>query len=250
MGQRDWARPYQRRKKKENLRVLSDLSNKIIFQVGDLNLNNVIELIKFASDYDLRAIASYSPYYFPRLPEKWLIKYFQIIASQSRHPVYLYNYPSATGYDISAKLLSKFGLELAGVKDTNQDLAHSMEFKTTFPKMKVYNGSDTLAFYSLLSLDGTVASMSNCLPTVFKEMKEAVARGDARKAMTFQKLITSLVEMARKYGQLGSLYVLTEITQGYKVGGPRPPIFPLDETESKDLRTEVENFLKGLGVST
>ncbi len=234
--------------KKETLRTLSDVADRVIFQVGELNLNNVLELVKFSSDYGVRAIASYSPYYFPRLPEKWLTKYFQTIASHSSHPVYLYNYPLATGYDISAELLSKFGLELAGVKDTNQDLAHSMKFKTTFPKMKVYNGSDTLAFYSLLSLDGTVASMSNCLPTVFVEMKRAISQGDVKKALVHQRLITSIVELARKYGQLGALYVLTEMTQGYSVGRPRPPIFPLEEGEERELKKEVENFIKGLGV--
>ncbi|MCG3109688.1 2-dehydro-3-deoxy-phosphogluconate/2-dehydro-3-deoxy-6-phosphogalactonate aldolase [Metallosphaera sp. J1] len=235
--------------KKEALKTLSDITDRIIFQVGELNLNHVLELVKFSSDYGVRGIASYSPYYFPRLPEKWLIKYFQTIVSHSSHPVYLYNYPLATGYDISAELLSRSGLELAGVKDTNQDLSHSMKFKSTFPKMKVYNGSDTLAFYSLVSLDGTVASMANCLPTLFVEMKRAISQGDLRKALIHQRLISSMVEIARKYGQLGALYVLTEITQGYSVGKPRPPIFPLDEGEEKELRKEVENFLKGLGVT-
>lgn len=47
--------------KKETLRTLSDVADRVIFQVGELNLNNVLELVKFSSDYGVRAIASYSP---------------------------------------------------------------------------------------------------------------------------------------------------------------------------------------------
>ncbi|AEB95054.1 MULTISPECIES: bifunctional 2-dehydro-3-deoxy-phosphogluconate/2-dehydro-3-deoxy-6-phosphogalactonate aldolase [Metallosphaera] len=234
--------------KKENLKALADFADRIIFQVGELNIDNVMELVKFSSDYGIKAIASYSPYYFPRLPEKWLISYFKRLVEISPHPVYLYNYPLATGYDISPKLLSKFNLELAGVKDTNQDLAHSLEYKSAFPKMNVYNGSDTLAFYSLLTLDGTVASMANCLPTLFVEMKNSIVRGDLKRGMVYQRLISSVVDIARKYGQLSALYVLTETTQGYSLGGPRGPIFPLEEEERNQLKREIELFLKSLGV--
>ncbi|QKQ99065.1 2-dehydro-3-deoxyphosphogluconate aldolase [Metallosphaera tengchongensis] len=232
--------------KKLTLSTVAGVTNKVIFQVGELNLNNVLELVKFSSDYDIMAIASYSPFYFTRLPEKWLANYFSSIISASKHPVYLYNYPLATGYDISAKVVSKYNLDFAGVKDTNQDLSHTLEFKSTFPKMKVFNGSDTLAFYSLLTLDGTVASMANPIPAVFSKMKEYVKNGDLRSALSLQRVIISLVEISRKYGHLASLYVMTETVQGYSVGYPRPPIFPLDDSESKALKGEIESFVKGL----
>ncbi|MFP3201697.1 MAG: bifunctional 2-dehydro-3-deoxy-phosphogluconate/2-dehydro-3-deoxy-6-phosphogalactonate aldolase [Sulfolobus sp.] len=231
--------------KKETLKVVYDVTDKVIFQLGGLNLNDVVELLSFSKDFKIVGVASYSPYYFQRLPEKWLVKYFKTILETSPHPVYVYNYPSATGYDISVSVLKEIG-EVAGIKDTNQDLAHSLDYKINFPKMKVYNGSDSLVYYSLLSLDGTVASLTNVVPEYIVSMKKFIEEGNREKALEIQKVLNSLLTIMRKYGQLSATYSLVEIFQGYNVGYPRPPIFPLEDNEIKSLKSEVDAIKRNL----
>jgi len=225
--------------KLSTLKTIYDTTGKIIFQVGGLNINEVIELLKASKEYDIVGVASYSPFYFPRIPEKMLIKYFKTIEEYSPHPIYIYNYPLATGYDISAKTLEKFmDSKFVGIKDTNQDLSHSLEYKS-LKNFKVYNGSDSLIYYSLLSLDGSVTAASNYLPEIVVKMKNLIQNGKLNEALELQKLIISILEISRKYGQLSSNYLLVREFQGYNVGIPRGPIFPLEDEDVKALIQEI-----------
>jgi len=226
--------------KLKNLKAVYDVTNKIIFQIGGLNVNDVIDLAKASKDYDIVGIASYPPYYFPRLPEKTIVKYFTTIAKYSPHPLYLYNYPLATGYDVSAKIMYQFKDILAGLKDTNQDLAHTLEYKIMMPNLRVYNGSDSLVYYSLLSIDGSVTAISNYLPHVMKKMKELVREKKLDKALELQKIINKILDISRKYGSISANYYLVKEFQGYDVGVPRGPIFPLEDDEAKSLLNEVK----------
>jgi len=226
------------------LKTIYDVTNKVIFQVGSLNINDVIDLVKASKDFDIVGIASYPPFYFPRLPEKFLLKYFTTIANYSPHSLYIYNYPLATGYDISAKIVYQMKDLITGLKDTNQDLSHSLEYKILMPNLKVYNGSDSLVFYSLTSLDGSVTAASNYLPHVMKKMKEHITSGQVSKAIELQKLINKALDISRKYGQLSAIYYLVKEFLGYDVGYPRGPIFPLEEDEVKALLSEIQPVKK------
>ncbi|AHC50732.1 2-keto-3-deoxy gluconate aldolase [Sulfolobus acidocaldarius SUSAZ] len=224
--------------KRQNLNALYDVTHKLIFQVGSLNLNDVMELVKFSNEMDILGVSSHSPYYFPRLPEKFLAKYYEEIARVSSHSLYIYNYPSATGYDISPSILKS--LPVKGIKDTNQDLAHSLEYKLNLPGVKVYNGSNTLIYYSLLSLDGVVASFTNFIPEVIVKQRDLIRQGKLDDALRLQELINRLADILRKYGSISAIYVLVNEFQGYDVGYPRPPIFPLTDEEALSLKREIE----------
>ncbi|WP_449462113.1 dihydrodipicolinate synthase family protein [Tardisphaera miroshnichenkoae] len=215
------------------LRSISDVTDKVIMQIGGLNMDEVLGLVKECNDRDIMGVASFPPYYYQRLPESHLVRYFQNIAELSEHPVYVYNYPAGTGKDLDPGLVSK--VPVVGVKDTSENLAHSMEYKRKVPSLKVYNGSDFLAAISLLVLDGTVASAANFVPKLFSAMKRDASSAQRARLLRAQFAIDEIVELGRKYGYLSSIYDITSYFMGYGVGGPRPPIFPLEESEREQL---------------
>lgn len=233
--------------KKSNLEALYDVTNKIIFQIGGLNLQETISLAKYASNFDIISIASYPPYYYPRYLEIWIKKYYEILCEVSEKPVYIYNYPNATNVDVEARIVSMLPEKISGIKDTTQDLAHSLEYKRLIPRLKVYNGSDTLVFTSLLSeLDGVVASCGNYIPEILVKIRKLVNENKRKEAQNIQFLINKLVNIARKFGQLSSNYVLVKMIQKYDVGFPREPIFPLSNEEESLLKNEAEPIIKEL----
>ncbi|WP_338599254.1 bifunctional 2-dehydro-3-deoxy-phosphogluconate/2-dehydro-3-deoxy-6-phosphogalactonate aldolase [Sulfolobus tengchongensis] len=228
--------------KLENLKVVYDITNRIIFQVGGLNLEESIKLAKLSKDYDIVGIASYAPYYYPRMPEKHLVKYFKTLCEISPHPVYLYNYPSATGKDIDAKIAKEIGC-LVGVKDTIENIIHTLDYKRLNPNMKVYSGSDMLITTVISTgLDGSVAAGSNYLPEVTVAIKKLAMEKRIDEALKLQFLHDEVIEASRIFGSLSSNYVLTKYFQGYDLGYPRPPIFPLDSEEEKQLISKVEGI--------
>jgi len=231
--------------KLENLRAVYDITNKIILQVGSLNMDETLKLVKLSKDYEIIAIASYPPYYYPRIPEKQIIKYFKVLCDHSVHPVYLYNYPTATGKDIEARIIKN--LDIKGVKDTNENIAHSMEYKRVKEEMKVYNGSDLLVAASLLlGLDGSVASSTNYLPELLVKMKNSIIEGKINEALKLQKILSEIIETSRSFGNLSANYVLCEYFQGYNLGKPRAPIFELEDDEKNALLNNLKKMKEEL----
>ncbi len=224
--------------KKKMLDLVLDVTNKVIFQVGSLNMNEVLDLVNYANERDIIAVASYPPYYFS-MPKEFLVKYFKEICEKSKHPVYLYNYPGATGKDVDVNLAKEIGC-LAGVKDTNSDFAHTIKYKEL--GIKTYNGFENLAVASFSVLDGTVVGAGNYMPELFSQLREYVKAGDVKKAVELQLKIDKIDETTIPYGKISSMYYLVKELQGYDIGLPRPPMFPLEESKVKELIEKVKSI--------
>src|ERR1700730_7902874 len=87
--------PSLRMEEREKMtRALSQYKEKLILQVGSLDLEASVRLAEFARDLGVHAIAAYPPYYFQRIPDDWMVKYF--LKLSKIHPLIVYNYPGAT----------------------------------------------------------------------------------------------------------------------------------------------------------
>ncbi|EZQ07062.1 2-dehydro-3-deoxyphosphogluconate aldolase [Candidatus Acidianus copahuensis] len=218
-----------------------EVTDKVIFQVGSLNLSETMELVSYANKKDLIAVASYPPYYFS-IPKEFIVKYFKDICSKSSNAVYLYNYPSATGKDVDADMVKEIGC-ISGVKDTNPDFAHTLRYKEL--GIKTYNGSDSLAMTSMASgLDGTVSGAGNYAPEILNQIRESLRNGDVGSAIKNQFVLIDLVNLTKRVGQFSAIYELVEEFQGYSVGYPRDPIYPLSKDSSEKLREEARKIWK------
>ena len=224
--------------KRKMLDYVLDVTNKVIFQVGSLNMKEVLELVNYANERDMIAVASYPPYYFS-IPKDFVVKYFKEICEASKHPVYLYNYPGATGKDVDVNLAKEIGC-IKGVKDTNPDFAHTIRYKEL--GIKTYNGLENLAIASLSVLDGTVVGAGNYMPELFSQLREYIKSGDMRKALDLQLKIDKIDGTTIPYGKISSMYYLVKELQGYDVGVPRPPMYPLEENKVKELIEKVRKI--------
>jgi 2-dehydro-3-deoxy-phosphogluconate/2-dehydro-3-deoxy-6-phosphogalactonate aldolase len=218
---------------------LRELAPKLLIQVGSLDLEQSLKLAERAKNYNLHAIVSYPPYFYPRMQDDWVVKYFVTLSKV--HPVIAYNYPLATGYDITPAILKKVrqsGGNVIGVKDTIPDLAHMLSFKYELGNdFIVYSGPDTIVTSVVRSgLDGCVAGSANYVPELL--LKATDLRAELSEALAAQKMITTLAGLARKYGQWAANYVLVKAIRGYDVGEPRPPIFPLEPSDAEKLSAE------------
>jgi 2-dehydro-3-deoxy-phosphogluconate/2-dehydro-3-deoxy-6-phosphogalactonate aldolase len=224
--------------KLECLLGLEDHADRIIFQVGTLNLDDSLMLAREAKKVNVRAIASYPPYFYPRASEDWAVEHLTRLSKV--HPLIAYNFPLATGFEISPALIKrarKQGADIIGVKDTVNDLAHMLSFKYELGSdFTVYSGPDTLILSALRSgLDGVVAGTANYVPELLVKLGDDPQGPESERT---QQLITSLAGVARKHGQWAANYSLVKAIQGYDAGGPRPPVFPLGPSQEKALAEE------------
>ncbi|MFG1519568.1 MAG: dihydrodipicolinate synthase family protein [Thermoplasmataceae archaeon] len=217
---------------------LNDIPERIIFQVGSLNLEDTLELATIGKRAGVRAIAAYPPYYYINIPQYFLEKYY--IRISSIYPTFVYNFPQATGYDINSSLVKKInnsGGNIVGIKDTINDPAHMLSFKQEFgDSFTVFSGPDFLVMNAArIGIDGVVTSSTNYVPELITAIFNS---NNLDEMMKLQAKITGLVNISRRFGQLSANYVLVKALQGYDVGSPREPIFPLSEDQQKELTEE------------
>ncbi|MEM3192392.1 MAG: dihydrodipicolinate synthase family protein [Candidatus Parvarchaeota archaeon] len=225
------------------LHAFEDIPEKVILQVGSLNLDETLALARAAAKLQIHAIALLPPYYYPRIPEEWLLKYFKTVSEI--YPTIIYNFPLATGYDLASAFVEKVlatSANIIGIKDTVSDITHMLQIKwNTDPSFKVYCGPDSLGLSALRSgLDGIVGGSGNYVPVILRALVDHFNDETGIKA---QKLIEAITSIARKYGQWSANYALVKIIQSYDSGGPRPPIFPLDNRLFNNLKTDVRTIL-------
>jgi 2-dehydro-3-deoxy-phosphogluconate/2-dehydro-3-deoxy-6-phosphogalactonate aldolase len=227
----------------EALQTLRDFSHKIIFHVGTLNLFDSIELAKLGKDLGVHAVASLPPYYFPRIRDEWVVRHILEIAKI--HPTILYNFPLATGYDVTSAIAKKVvdqGGNLIGVKETLNDIAHMLSFKWDLGKdFRVYTGPETVILAAARSgLDGSIAGAGNYATELFVKL---VSEAESQDALDMQRLISELATIPRKYGAWAANYTMARITRAYEVGESRPPFFPLSADEARKMEQEVRALL-------
>ena len=225
------------------LESLRDISENVIFQVGTLDLSESLRLAELAKKYKVKAISAYPPYYFPRIPTDWLVKYFVKISKV--YPLLLYNFPLTTGYDITSDVAKKIinsGGDIIGVKDTVNDISHMLSFKWEIGEnFLVYSGPDSMILPALRSkLDGVIAGSANYATELVVRLFEDI---QSENAFAIQRLITELTIVARKYGQWSANYAMSKMLRNYDVGEPRPPIFPLSGEDIEKMKEDVRNCL-------
>lgn len=236
------------KEKERGLRAVMDVTDKLIFQIGSLNMEEVKSLARIAKDMGVKTVASYAPFYFTGLPKSLIVRYFQEICNEHEE-VYLYNYPSAVGKDVDAEVVKEIGC-LKGVKDTNDSINHSLQYKRVNPGIKVFNGADTLVMTSISTgLDGAVSASANFVPDVLVKIRSHVMEGKVGEAMKLQFMVDELVSIAKEYGYIPSIYVLTKSLMGYDVGEPRPVLFPLDEKQGSELISRARKVMEKYGYT-
>jgi 2-dehydro-3-deoxy-phosphogluconate/2-dehydro-3-deoxy-6-phosphogalactonate aldolase len=219
--------------------ALQEFSPKLILQASSLDIAESVKLAEHAKRLHLHAIASYPPYFYPRMQDDWVVKYFLTLSKI--YPLLAYNYPMATGYEIAPGIIKKViqgGGNLIGVKDTLPELAHMLSFKYELGNdFLVYSGPDTVVTSAVRSgLDGSVAGSANYVPELL--IKATDIDSPLSNALMAQKTITTLAGLSRKYGQWAANYNLVKIIRGYDVGVPREPIYALGSDVEEKLAAE------------
>ncbi len=179
--------------------VIGEVSNRVtvIIHVGTTNTNEAVELAKHAEDIAADAVGVVSPYYYkPDLDG--LFNHYRIISESVEIPVFVYNIPQMTGFNLTPRIVAKI-CELPnviGIKESSNNLIQIREIIETAPKkIVVINGSDNLTFAAfMVGADGLISGTANVDPELFVELYKAYKSGDYSRALKIQETRKSLRE--------------------------------------------------------
>lgn len=174
----------------------------LIIGTTSMDINETIELSRYALEEGADAIIVIPPYYFA-LTDESVEEYYDKIAASINGNMYLYNFPDRTGYDLSPKVtlnLLKKHKNIIGYKDTLAGMDHTRELikkiKPEFPNFKIYSGFDDNFAHNILSGgDGCIAGLSNLAPELLSAWAKAFRNNDINKVSEISKKVDKLMDI-------------------------------------------------------
>ena len=229
--------------KLELLDTFSYTPDHVILQIGSLNLGDSLDMAREAKKKKIHAVAAIPPYYFTGMKREWLVRYYVKISSE--YPTIIYNYPDTTGYNITYDIVNdikKEGGDVIGIKETTFNMNDILNTKMYVDDFKVYTGPDQYILSAFrLNLDGYVSGAGNYGYKIIKNIEENYDNENGDK---YQFLLNELSDLSRKYGTISSIYNMVEIMTGINAGFPREPFFKISQSESLQLKSEMELLFK------
>ncbi|MHB8063768.1 MAG: dihydrodipicolinate synthase family protein, partial [Ruminiclostridium sp.] len=191
--------------KKELIRLAVkhiDRRTKVLVGTASMDVNETIELSKYACEQGADGVVVISPYYFS-LNDESIEEYYDLVAEKCPGDLYLYNFPDRTGYDLSPevtlKLLRKHK-NIIGYKDTIPGMDHTRELikliKPEYPNFKIYSGFDDNFAHNVISGgDGCIGGLSNLVPEICSAWVRAFGDNDLKLIAEIQRKIDQLMDI-------------------------------------------------------
>ena len=216
---------------------------KLIAQVGSLDLNEAVELAKYATELGYDSLSAVTPFYYP-LSFKEIKDYYETIINATDNSMILYYIPFLTGVKISldqfAELLENE--KVIGVKYTAADFYQLERFRRRFPDKLIWSGFDEMLVQAAISgVDGAIGSTYNVNGKTSKKIFELAKEGKVEEAYELQHKANDVIE---KVLELGLYQTLKEIlkVKGIDAGYCKKPMKVFDPEKLPEVEKLVKDY--------
>ena len=219
---------------------------KLIVHVGDVCIENCIELAAYAQKINAVAVGLFAPcYYKPSNVDELVSFCAKVAAAAPDTPFYYYHIPSMTGVDfLMGDFLRKASKDIsnfAGIKYTHYDIMDYMDC-CNYEGGKydiLYGRDETLLSGLAVGAKGAVGSTYNYMPKIYLEIIDAFNRGDMAEARRFQLISVELVKILVRTGNPTGVGKAIMKLCGIDLGQPSPPSRMLNDQEYRCLETDL-----------
>jgi N-acetylneuraminate lyase len=214
----------------------------VIAHIGALDTRTARRLAAHAAGLGVAAVAAVPPVYF-RVDDDALYDHYRLIAeSAAGTPVYLYNIPSATGVEITARVMARL-IEIpavSGIKYSSYNLFDMRNIIELAPgRLSVLSGFDEVCLAGLcMGAHGAIGSTYNVMPATFAALYAAMQLGDLATAQDLQFRANRVIKALLGAPLIAGLKAVLS-SWGYTCGGPRRPQRPLSGAEREQLLSAV-----------
>jgi N-acetylneuraminate lyase len=214
----------------------------VIAHVGALDTATAQRLAAHAASLGADAVAAVPPVYY-RVDDGALLDHYRLIAEAAGgKPVYLYNIPSATGVEITARVMERLIAlpAVRGIKYSSYNLYDMHNIVELAPgRINVLSGFDEVCLAALcMGAHGAIGSTYNVMPATFAAIYQAVRAGDLAAAQALQFRANRVIKALLTAPLIAGLKAVLS-AWGYDCGGPRRPQRPLAAQEHDRLLAAV-----------
>ncbi|WP_145452965.1 N-acetylneuraminate lyase [Staphylococcus hominis] len=216
---------------------------KLIAQVGSLDLNEAIELGKYATNLGYDALSAVTPFYYPFSFEEIKQYYFDIIEA-TQNKMIIYAIPDLTGVNISINQFKELfnNEKIVGVKYTAPNFFLLERIRKAFPDKLILSGFDEMLVQAVISgVDGAIGSTYNVNGRRARQIYDLAREGKIEEAYKIQHDTNNIIETVLSMGIYPTLKEILK-TRGIDGGVPKRPFSPFNEANRKELNQLIETY--------
>ncbi|WML41392.1 dihydrodipicolinate synthase family protein [Neobacillus sp. OS1-2] len=174
----------------------------VLIGTGSTSTREVVLLSQHAESVGVDAVVIINPYYWS-LTEENLFAHYSEIANSVHVPIYLYNFPTMSGQDLSPEFVLKLvdaHENIVGIKETVESVAHIRDMiltvKGKHPDFAVFSGFDDHFLQTLtLGGDGVISASINFAPQLALGVYKAYRENRIDEAVAFHQRMAILPTM-------------------------------------------------------
>ncbi|MEV4441561.1 dihydrodipicolinate synthase family protein [Streptomyces sp. NPDC049577] len=182
-----------------------------------------------------------------KLTEAELVRHYSEVARATDLPMMLYNNPGTSGVDLRPETVVALARKIPNLTMVKESSGEVSRFRTirelSDGELSVYNGSNPVALDAFRAGAAGWCTAAPCLvPQRVLELHTAVIHGHDERADTLLQQLLPFLQFIVRHGLPRTIKAGLAI-QNRPAGPPRPPLLPLPQDKTRQLR-EILNHLQ------
>ena len=209
------------------------LRKQFFLGTGCNSLNDNINLIKYAMEYDFRDFLIMPPAYYKGNTEEGVFEFYKkIIAATPKAKIILYNFEKLSGYRFSAEAVTKlvkiFPENIIGCKDSSYNLFETLKL----PNFLMFPGSEAKLLKGLeLGCSGCISAVTNVTHSLARKVFDDF---ENKKNQSKNEQLIKVRETFDQYNLISALHSFLS-DRNKKFSNILPPLVLLSDEKKKEL---------------
>ena len=216
------------------------LRKQFFLGTGCNSLNDNIDLVKYAMEYDFRFFLIMPPAYYKGNTDEGVFEFYKkILAAIPKAKIILYNFEKLSGYKFSAeavtKLVKVFPENIIGCKDSSYNLFETLKL----PNFLMFPGSEAKLLKGLeLGCSGCISAVTNVTHSLARKVFDDF---ENKKNQSKNEQLIKVRETFDQYNLISALHSFLS-DRNKKFSNILPPLVLLSDEKKKELNAKLNEL--------
>ena len=216
------------------------LRKQFFIGTGNNSLNENIDLVKYAMEYDFREFLIMPPAYYKGNTDEGVFDFYKrLVSAIPKIKIILYNFEKLSGYKFSpasiTKLAKNFPNNIIGCKDSSYNLFENLKL----PNFLMFPGSEAKLLKGLeLGCSGCISAITNVTHSLARKVFDDF---ENKKTQTKNDQLINVRETFDQYNLISALHSFLA-NKDEKFKNILPPLVLLSQENKKELINKLNNL--------
>jgi len=216
------------------------LRKQFFLGTGCNSLNDNINLIKYAMEYDFRDFLIMPPAYYKGNTDEGVFEFYKkIIAATPKAKIILYNFEKLSGYRFSTEAVTKlvrvFPENIIGCKDSSYNLFETLKL----PNFLMFPGSEAKLLKGLeLGCSGCISAVTNVTHSLARKVFDDF---ENKKNQSKNEQLIKVRKTFDQYNLISALHSFLS-DRNKKFSNILPPLVLLSDEKKRELNTKLNEL--------